>query len=106
VPRTALSGPGALVGQSEEGGDSFHVIRGQLLQHLFITYSLAEGRDDRSIRNARYSTSHPGEAGDKRPESFSGLLPYCVEVGLHSGLLVSASEGRCEPRAELFLGVD
>jgi hypothetical protein len=66
---------------------------GQLLQHLFITYPLAEGCDDRSIKDTRYSTSHLGEAGDKCPESFSGLLPYCVQVGL-------------EPRVELFLGVD
>jgi hypothetical protein len=106
VPRTALSTPSALVGQSEESGDSFHVIRSQLLQHLFITHSLAEGRDDRSIGDARYSTPHLGEPGDKRPESFFGLLPHCVEVGLHAVLLVSAGEVRCEPRTELFPGVD
>jgi hypothetical protein len=35
---TALGSPGTLVGQSEERGDSFHVMRGQLLQHLFITH--------------------------------------------------------------------
>jgi hypothetical protein len=29
-----------------------------------------------------------------------------MEVGLHAMLLVSASEVRCEPHAELFLGVD
>jgi hypothetical protein len=40
-----------------------------------------EGRDDGSIGNARYSTSHLGEAGDKRPEGLPGLLPYRVEVG-------------------------
>jgi hypothetical protein len=106
VPRTALGGPGTLVGQSEESGDNFHVMRGQLLQHLFIVHSLAEGRDDRSIGDARYSTLHLGEARDKRPESFSGLLPHCVEVGLHAVLLVSTSEVRCDPRAEFFPGVD
>jgi hypothetical protein len=42
VPRTALGSFGALVGQSEESGDSFHVMRGQLLQYLFVTYPLAE----------------------------------------------------------------
>jgi hypothetical protein len=31
-----LGSPGALIGQSEECGDSFDVMRGQLLQHLFI----------------------------------------------------------------------
>jgi hypothetical protein len=46
VPCTTLSGSGAFVGQSEECGDSLHVMRGQLLQHFLITYSLAEGRDD------------------------------------------------------------
>jgi hypothetical protein len=58
-----------------------------------------EGRDDGSIGNARYGTSHLGEAGDKRPESLLGFLPHCVEVGFHVVLLVSAGEVRCEPRA-------
>jgi hypothetical protein len=46
VPGTTFGGSSAFVGQSEECGDSFHVVRGQLLQHLLITYSLTEGRDD------------------------------------------------------------
>jgi hypothetical protein len=106
VPCTALGGSGAFVDQSEECGDSLHVMRGQLLQHFLITYSLEEGCDDGSIGNARYSTSHFGEAGDERPESLPGLLPYYVEVGLHTMLLVSAGEVRNELREELFLGVD
>jgi hypothetical protein len=106
VPCTALDGSGALVGQSEECGDSLHVMCGQLLQHFLITYFPAEGRDDGSIGNARYSTSHLGEARDERPESLPGLLPHCVEVGLNTVLLVSAGEVRNEPRAELFPGVD
>jgi hypothetical protein len=81
-------------------------MRGQLFQHFLITYSLTEGRDDRSVGNARYSTSHLGEAGDERPESLSGLLPHCMEVGLHIVLLVSTGEVRNEPRAEPFPGVD
>jgi hypothetical protein len=81
-------------------------MRGQLLQYFLITYSLAEGRDDGSIGNARYSTSHLGEAGDECPESLPGFLPHCMEVGLHAVLLVSAGEVRCEPRTELFLGID
>jgi hypothetical protein len=72
----------------------------------FHNAPLAEGRDDRSIGDARYSTSHLGEAGDKCPESFSWLLPHCVKVGLHAVLLVSAGEVRCQPCAELFPGVD
>jgi hypothetical protein len=106
VPCPALGGSGALVGQSEECGYSLHVMRGQLLQHFFITYSLTEGHDDGSIVNARYSTSHLGEAGDKCPESLPGFLPRYVEVGLHTLLLVSAGEVRCEPRAEFFSGID
>jgi hypothetical protein len=47
-----------------------------------------------------------GEVGDERPESLPGLLPYRVEVGLHTVLLVSAGEVRNEPCTELFLGVD
>jgi hypothetical protein len=38
VPCTALGGPDALVSQSEERGDSLHVMCGQLFQHFFITY--------------------------------------------------------------------
>jgi hypothetical protein len=106
VPCSALCGSGALVGQSEECGDSLHVMRGQLLQYFFIMYSLTEGRDDGSIGDARYSTSHLGEAGDKRLDSLPGFLPHCVKVGLHAVLLVSAGEVRCEPRAELFPGID
>jgi hypothetical protein len=79
---------------------------GQLLQHFLITYSLTEGRDDGSIGNAGYSTSHLGEAGDERPESLPGLLPHCMEVGFHTMLLVSTGDVRNEPCAELFPGVD
>jgi hypothetical protein len=101
-----LGGSGAFIGQSEECGDSFHVVRGQLLQHFFITYSLSEGRDDGSIRNTRYSTSHLGEAGDELSEGLSGLLLYRMEVGLHTVLLVSTGEVRNEPRVELLPGAD
>jgi hypothetical protein len=54
----------------------------------------------------RNSASYLGEARDKRPKSFSRLLPHCVEMGLHAMLLISTGEVRYEPRAELFLGVD
>jgi hypothetical protein len=106
VSCTTLGSPGALVGQSEEHGDSFHVMRGQLLQHLFITYSLAEGGDDGSIRDTGYSPTYLGEAGDEGPESFLGLLPHCMEVCLHAMLLVSDGEVRGKPRTKLFIGVD
>jgi hypothetical protein len=106
VPCTSLGGPGALVGQSEERGDSFHIMRGQLLQHLFIMYPLAESSDDGSIGDTRYDASYLGEAGDKHPKSFPRLLPHCVEVGLHAVLLVSAGEVRYEPRTEILPGVD
>ena len=81
-------------------------MRGQLLQHFLITYSLNPKLDDGSIGNARYSTSQLGEAGDERPESLPGLLPYRVEVGLHTVLLVSAGEVHNELRTKLFPGVD
>jgi hypothetical protein len=106
VPCAALGGSGAFVGQSEECGDSLHVVRGQLLQHFLITYSMTEGRDDESIGNARYSTSHLGEAGDERPEGLPGLLPHRMEVGLHTVLLVRTGEVRNEPCTELFPKVD
>jgi hypothetical protein len=65
VPCMALGSPGALVGQSEERGNSFHVMRGQLLQHLFITHPLADSGDDGSIGDTGYSSSYPGEAGNE-----------------------------------------
>jgi hypothetical protein len=106
VPCAALGDSSALVDQGEECGDSLHVMRGQLLQHFLITYSLTKGRDDGSIGNARYSTSHLGEAGDERPEGLPRLLPHRMEVGLHIVLLVSTGEVRNEPCVELFPGVD
>jgi hypothetical protein len=106
VSCTALGSSSTLVGQSEECGDSFHIMRGQLLQHLFISYPLAESSDDGSIRDTRYSAPYLSEAGDENPESFVGFLPHCMEVSLHAMLLVSTGEVRCEPRTELFLGVD
>jgi hypothetical protein len=106
VPCTALGSHGTLVGQSEERGDSFHVMRGQLLQHLFITYPLEESSDDGSIGDTGYSPSYLGGAGDEGLESFPGFLPHCMEVSLHAMLLVSAGEVRCELCAELFPGVD
>jgi hypothetical protein len=106
VPCTALGSSDTLVSQSEECGDSFHVMRGQLLQHLLITHPLAESGDDGSIRNTRYSPSYLGEAGDECLKSFPGFLPHCMEVRLHAMLLISTGEVHCEPRAELFPGVD
>jgi hypothetical protein len=44
--------------------------------------------------------------GYESPESFPGFLPHCMEVGLHTMLLISAGKVRREPRVELFLGVD
>jgi hypothetical protein len=69
-------------------------------------YSLSEGRDDGSIRNMRYSTSHLGEAGDELSEGLPGLLSHRMEVGLHTVLLVSTGEVCNEPHVELLLGVD
>jgi hypothetical protein len=106
VSCTALGSSDTLVGQSEECGDSFHIMRGQLLQHLFITYPLAESCDDGSIGDTGYSQLYLIEAGDESPKSFPGFLPHFMEVSLHTVLLISAGEVRCEPHAELFPGVD
>jgi hypothetical protein len=38
--------------------------------------------------------------------SLPGLLPHCMEVGLHTVLLVSTGEVCNKPRVELLLGVD
>jgi hypothetical protein len=81
-------------------------MRGQLLQHLLIMYPLAESSDDGSIKDTRYSPPYFSEAGDESSESFAGFLPHCMEVSLHAMLLISTGEVYCEPRKELFLGVD
>jgi hypothetical protein len=101
-----LGSSGTLVGQSKEHGDSFHVMRGQLLQHLLITYPLVESGDDGSIGDTGYSPLYLSETGDESPKSFPGFLPHCMEVSLHAMLLISAGEVRYEPQAELFPGVD
>ena len=68
VPCTALSGPGALVRQGKQGGNSFHLVCGQLLQHLLVTDPLSESRDNRCIRNTGNGSTYLGEAGDEGPE--------------------------------------
>jgi hypothetical protein len=79
---------------------------GQLLQHFLITYPLAEGSDDGGIRDTGDCPTYLGEAGNERPESLPGFLPYCMEVCLHTMLLASAGKVRHKPHTELFSGVD
>jgi hypothetical protein len=67
---------------------------------------LAESGDDGSIDDTGYSPSYFSVAGDESPKSFPGFLPHFMEVSLHAMLLISAGEVRCEPRAELFPGID
>jgi hypothetical protein len=106
VPCTTLSGSGTFVGQSEECGDSFHVMRRQLLQHLFITHPMSESSDNRGIGDARYGPAYLGKAGDESSKSLPRFLPYGMKMSLHTMLLVSTSEVCFEPCTELFLGVD
>jgi hypothetical protein len=88
VPCTAFYSPGAFVRQSEQGGDGFHLVSRQLLQHLLITDPLTESRDNGRVGDTRNCSTYLGEAGDEGPEGFTGLLPHSMEVGLHSVLLV------------------
>jgi hypothetical protein len=106
VPCTALCSPSAFVCQGEQGGDSFHLMCHQLLQHLLVTDPLSESRDNRCIGDTWNGSTYLGEAGDEGMEGFPGLLPHSVEVGLHAMLLVHAGEVRCELRTELSLGLD
>jgi hypothetical protein len=66
---------------------------------------LAERSDYGSIRDMGDCSTYLDEAGNKCPESLPGSLPHCMEVCLHTMLLVSAGAVRHEPHAELFLGV-
>jgi hypothetical protein len=106
VPCAALGSPGTFVSQSEERGDSFHVMCRQLLQHLLITHPLSESSDDRGIRDTRYGLAYLGEASDESPESLPEFLSYGMEMSLHTVLLISTGKVCCEPCIELFLGVD
>jgi hypothetical protein len=65
-----------------------------------------ESSDDGSIGDTGYSFLYLGEAGDEGLESFLGLLPYRMEVSLHAMPPISTGEVHCEPRVELFTGVD
>jgi hypothetical protein len=78
----------------------------QLLQHLLITHPLSESSDDRGIGDVRYGPAYLGEASDESPESLPGFLSYGMETSLHTMLLISTGEVRCEPCIELFPGVD
>jgi hypothetical protein len=106
VPCTALGISATFVSQSEERGDSLHVVCRQLLQHLLITHPLSESSDDRGIGDARYGPAYLGEASDESPESLPGFLSYGMEMSLHTVLLISTGKVRCEPCTELFPGID
>jgi hypothetical protein len=69
-------------------------------------HPLSESSDNGGIGDAWYSPSYLGEAGDESPESLPGFLPYCMEMSLHTMLLISTGEVCYEPCTDLFLGVD
>jgi hypothetical protein len=78
----------------------------QFLQHLLITHPLSESSDNGGIRDARYNPPYLGEAADESPESLPEFLPQCMEMSLHTMLLISTGEVCCKPRTELLPGVD
>jgi hypothetical protein len=98
--------PGAFVRQGEKGGDGLHLVCRQLLQHLLVMDSLTESHDDRCIGDMWNGSTYLGEAGNEGLESFAGLLPHGMEVGLHTMLLVRAGEVHHELCAELSPGLD
>jgi hypothetical protein len=106
---SAMHGPrqhSALVGQSEERGDHFYIVRHQFIQHLLITHPMSKSTDNGSVQDTRYGSLYLGEVGDEDPEGFLGFLPHCMEVGLHAMLLISVGEVGNELPTELFPGVD
>jgi hypothetical protein len=106
VPRTVLYSPSAFVRQSKQGGDSFHLMGRQLLQHLLVTDPLTESCDNRCIGDTRNSPTYLGEAGEKGLEGLSGLMPHGVKVGLHTVLLVCTGKICRELCSELTLGLN
>jgi hypothetical protein len=102
----AFWSPSTFVCQSEQGGDGFHLMSHQLLQHLLITDPLAEGCDDRCIGDTRNSSMYHGEAGDEGPKGFSWLLSHGVKVRLHTVLQVCTGKICRKLCAELTPGSD
>src|SRR6185312_9124443 len=101
-----MRGPGTLVSQGEKRGDAFHLVHRQFLEHLLITYPLTESNNDRCIKDTRNSTAYLGEARDECPERLSEFLPHCMEVSLHTMLLISTSKVRHKSGAEPLPGLN
>jgi hypothetical protein len=53
----------------------------------------------------QYVSSYLSEAGIEFPERFLRFRPHCMEVGLHTMLLVSAGKVHGELSIDLFPGM-
>jgi hypothetical protein len=69
-------------------------MRCQFLQHLLIMNPLSENSDNGVIRDATYSPPYLGEMRDESLESLPGFLPHCMEMSLHTMLLISTGEAK------------
>jgi hypothetical protein len=79
---TALNVLGIFVHQAEELYDILDVMRGELLQHLLIPYSLMECNHNRSIGNMWDGVANLGKPLDEGAQRFPQVLLHVVEVGL------------------------
>jgi hypothetical protein len=68
VPRMPFCSPGAFVRLVEELRDVFHLVGGQLLEHLLISDALSKSDSNRSIGDVQDSVSNLGEALDEGPQ--------------------------------------
>jgi hypothetical protein len=60
--------PGTLVRQAEELRDVFHIMCGQLLEHLLISHALSKSNNNRSVGDAGDGVSNLGEPLDEGPQ--------------------------------------
>jgi hypothetical protein len=65
VPCTPFCSPGAFVHQVEELRDVFHLVGGQLLEHLLISLTLSKSNNNRSIGGAGDNVLNMGEPLDE-----------------------------------------
>jgi hypothetical protein len=78
----ARNGPGALVHQTEELCDILDVMRGELLQHLLIPYTLVKCNHNKSIGDMRNDVSNMGKSLNEGAQRFPRMMLHDLEIGL------------------------
>jgi hypothetical protein len=82
VLQWARNGSGALVHQTEELCDILDVMRGELLQHLLIPYTLVKCNHNKSIGDMRNDVSNMGKSLNEGAQRFPRMMLHDLEIGL------------------------